>query len=282
MQNEAALTDVIQRQLESGNAELPVFNPIAQRIQKETACEEPDFHLIEQLIVKDPALASEVLKMANSSVYRGLTEVTSIRNAIVRLGANEVANIVTLVTHENNFRSRDPFMHKIMRKLWGHSLACAVGSQLIAQKSGLLELAQEAFLAGLLHDIGKLLIIKIIDDVLSSKQMPIHFSASLLEDALDRLHTECGYTLMAQWNLPGQYIEIARNHHEDKYDIKNLLLVIVRLVNNACRKLGLGLRHDPSIALIMTTEFQLLNLNDLDIAELEIRLEDIKALNDNK
>lgn len=282
MQNEVSLTDVIQQQLESGSAVLPVFSPIAQRIQKETSCEEPDFHLIEQLIVKDPALASEVLKMANSSVYRGLSEITSIRNAIVRLGANEVANIVTLVTNENNFRSKDPFMHKTMRKLWGHSLACAVGAQLIAKKSGLLEMAQEAFFAALLHDIGKLLIIKIIDDVMSSNQMVIHLSGSLLDDALDRLHAECGYTLMVQWNLPGKYIEIARNHHEEKYDIKNLLLVIVRLVNKACRKMGLGLRYDPSIALITTTEFQLLNLNDIDIAELEIKLEDIRALNDNK
>ena len=282
MQNELSIAEVINQQLESGAAELPVFNPIAQRIQKETAKEEPDFKLIEQLIVKDPALTSEVLKMANSSVYRGLTEVTSIRNAILRLGVKEVANIVVLVTHENHFNSKNQIMHQLMRKLWSHSLGCAVGAQLIAQKSGLDDITQEAFLAGLLHDVGKLLIIKIIDDVLSSKQMAIHLSEALLDDALDRLHTECGHTLMNHWNLPKKYMGVVKNHHSEDYDITNILLVIVRLVNSACRKIGLGIRNDPSITLIATNEFQLLNLNDLDMAELEIRLDDIKTLGNKK
>ena len=282
MQAETSLAEVIHKQLASGDVELPVFNPIALRIQKETACREPDFQLIEQLIVKDPALASEVLKMANSAVYRGLTEVTSIRNAIVRLGAKEVANIVALVTQENNFRSNDPFMHKIMRRLWSHSLGCAIGAQSLAKKSGLPEMAQEAFLAALLHDIGKLLIIKIIDDVMSSKQMNLHLTEALLIDALGRLHAECGYSLMVQWNLPEKYKDVARNHHKENYDVKNLLLVIVRLVNKACRKIGLGLRHDSTITLTTAAEFQLLNLNAIDMAEMELKLEDIKAFNENK
>jgi HD-like signal output (HDOD) protein len=282
MQTGTSLAEVIQQQLESGNAELPVFNPIAQRIQKETAGSEPNFQLIEQLIVKDTALASEVLKMANCPVYRGLTEVTSIRSAIVRLGAKEVANIVTLVTHENHFQSKDPFIHKTMRRLWSHSLGCAVGAQSLAKKSGLPEMAQEAFLAALLHDIGKLLIIKIINDVMGSKQMNIHLTEALLIDALDRLHGKCGYSLMVQWNLPDKYTEVASNHHKEGYDGKNLLLVIVRLVNKACRKIGLGLHHDSTLSLTATAEFQLLNLNDIDMAELELKLEDIKALNENK
>jgi HD-like signal output (HDOD) protein len=282
MQSETSLAEVIQRQLDSGKVELPVFNPIAQRIQRETSGDEPDFHLIEQLIVKDPALASEVLKMANSSVYRGLSEVTGIRNAIVRLGAKEVANIVTLVTHQNYFKSKDPFMHRIMRRLWSHSLGCAIGTQFLANKSGLADLAQEAFLAGLMHDIGKLLIIKILDDVISSKLMAINLSEALLNDALDRLHAECGYFLMVKWNLPAKYADVVRNHHNPNFDVKNLLLVIVRLVNKACRKLCLGLRQDSSLTLIATAEFQLLNLSDIDMAELEIKLEDIKDLTRNK
>lgn len=282
MRNETSLAEVIHQRVKSGKAELPVFNPIAQRIQTETARTEPDFQLIEQLIVRDAGLASEVLKTANSSFYRGLTEVTSIRNAILRLGVKEVANIVTLVTHENHFRSKDLLMHKIMRKLWSHSLGCGIGAQLLAKKIGLPELAQEAFLAGLLHDVGKLVIIKVIDNLISTKEMPMNLSEALLDDALDRLHTECGYSLMVEWNLPAKYAESVREHHEEKYDGKDLLLVIVRFVNKISWKIGLGLRHDTSISLTTTTEFELLNLNDIGVAELEIKLEEIKALSNSK
>jgi len=64
---------------------------------------------------------------------------------------------------------RLPFMYKTIRKFWSHSLSCAVGAQLIVQKSGLHEISHDAFFAALFHDIGKLLIIKIIDEVISSK-----------------------------------------------------------------------------------------------------------------
>ena len=132
MRQETSFIEIVDRHLTSSDANLPVFNTTALRIQQEIAKEEPDLRLIEKLIVSDQSLTAKVLSVSNSSFYKGLQQVSTVRNAIVRLGINEVSNIVMLVTHEHNFRSKDPFVHDIMRKLWRHSVGCAIGSNWLA------------------------------------------------------------------------------------------------------------------------------------------------------
>ncbi len=83
---------------------------------------------------------------------------------------------------------------------------------------------------------------------------------------------------MKQWNLPEEYCVIARDHHNNDFDGKNLLLLLVRLSNMACLKLGIGLAQEPSLVLSASEEAQLLNLSEIDLAELEIRLEDTAIL----
>jgi HD-like signal output (HDOD) protein len=88
------------------------------------------------------------------------------------------------------------------------------------------------------------------------------------------LHTEQGYRLMTQWNLPQPYCVIARDHHNTHWDSNNNLLVIVRLVDQACRKIGLGINPDSTIIPAMTPEAHSLGLTEIQLAELEIALED--------
>ncbi len=154
MNQDKSFIEIVDTHLASSNARLPVFNATALRIQQEIAKDESDLQLIEKLIVSDQALTAKVLSVSNSSFYKGLQQVSTVRNAIVRVGINEVSNIVMLITHESNFRSKDPFVQGIMRKLWRHSVACAMGSNWLAKQCGLHSLAHEAFFAGLLHDVG--------------------------------------------------------------------------------------------------------------------------------
>ena len=92
------------------------------------------------------------------------------------------------------------------------------------------------------------------------------------------LHTQQGYSLMKQWHLPEEYCVIARDHHDKDFDSKNLLLLLVRLSNMACLKLGIGLAKDTSLILSGTEEAHQLNLTEIDLAELEISLEDTAIL----
>ena len=277
MAEQESFIEIIDKQLTSSDARLPVFNSTAMRVQQEIAKEEPDIRLIEKLIVSDQSLTAKVLSVSNSSFYKGLNQVETVRNAIVRLGINEVSNIVMLVTHENNFRSKDPFVHGIMRVLWKHSVGCALGSNWLAKKSGLHGLAHEAFFAGLLHDVGKLFILTVIDDLKHSDNLEIQPSNSLLVEAMNSLHSHHGYSLMVHWNLPEKYCNIVRDHHTEEFDTKDMLQITVRLADKACRKMGIGMVEEQDLALVATPEAESLHISEVDLAQLEIMLEDAQV-----
>jgi HD-like signal output (HDOD) protein len=274
MNQDKSFIEIVDTHLASSNARLPVFNTTALRIQQEIAKDESDLQVIEKLIVSDQALTAKVLSISNSSFYKGLQQVSTVRNAIVRVGINEVSNIVMLITHESNFRSKDPFVQGIMRKLWRHSVACAMGSNWLAKQCGLHSLAHEAFFAGLLHDVGMLFILTVIDDLKHSNEIEIQLSDALLVEAMNTLHTHHGHSLMSHWNLPEKYSQIARDHHQEEFDENNLLLALVRLADMACCKLGIGLDEDPSIVLIASPEAETLHISEVDLARMEIMLED--------
>lgn len=282
MPDSLSFIEIIDQVITSSKARLPVFNATAARIQQEVAKDEPDTRRIEQLIVSDQALTAEVLRMSNSSFYKGLTQVTTVRNAIVRLGVNEVSNIVMTVTHEGQFRSKDPFLHGVMRKLWRHALATSIAAHWLSRHCGLHALAHEAFFAGLLHDVGKLFILTVIDDLVHSGAQRVTPSSAVLMEAMDHLHTTHGYTLMKHWNLPERYARIARDHHIETPDPEDHLALVVRLADRACNKLGLGLKPEPELVLLATPEAAELHLSEVDLAKMEIMLEDSQILGGSK
>ena len=130
MNTDKPLVEMIHKHVTTKRVKLPAFNGTALRIQKEIAKEEPDTRLIEKSIVSDQSLTGEVLRVSNSSFYRGLSQVATVRDAIIRLGSKEVSNIVTLVALQHNFKSKDPIVHKIMGKLWRHSVGWSISPEI--------------------------------------------------------------------------------------------------------------------------------------------------------
>jgi HD-like signal output (HDOD) protein len=153
-----------------------------------------------------------------------------------------------------------------------------MGSKWLAEKSGYRPLAQEAFLAGLLHDIGKLFLLKVLEDIHTSGHYHLNLSKAIVDEVLDSMHAEQGARLLQQWNLPELYCDVARDHHTEDYDPNHTVLTMVRLVNLTCHKLGIGLHHEASLVLAATAEAQTLETSELLLAELEIMLEDAMAL----
>ncbi|MDZ7580008.1 MAG: ATPase, T2SS/T4P/T4SS family [Deltaproteobacteria bacterium] len=84
MSSEPSFLEIVQQHLESNDTCLPPFNTTARRIQQEIMKEDPDIQLIEQLIVRDQAITGQVLRVANSSFYKGLVKATTVRNAVLR------------------------------------------------------------------------------------------------------------------------------------------------------------------------------------------------------
>jgi len=274
MDQQTPIVDLIKARLAAGSLTVPVFHAVAVRLQQVLA--HPDFNMeeVHALINADPGLASQVLRSANSAFYSGLSKVNTIREAIVRLGSREVANLAMLTTQQELYRSEDPAYNAIMQTLWKHAYCCALGSRWLAQKAGFGAQAQEAFLAGLLHDIGKLFLLKVMEEVARDERVKANATAAVLEEVLSSLHVEQGHALMEQWHMPQVYCEVVAGHENEPWDRGNVLLAMVRLANLACRKLGIGLRNDATVVLFASAEAQVLGLKEVAVAELEIVIED--------
>lgn len=270
---EKSLGDIIHERVSSNTLQLPVFHHVALKLIHILSKEDFRIAQVAQMVMEDQALTSNVLRMANSAFFGGLSRVTTIRDAIARLGMRQITNIVTVVAQSQQYRAKDKTIAAYMEILWKHALGCALGSQWFAEKTGHKKLAQEALVAGLLHDIGQLFLLKVLEDVQASEQhLPL--SKPVIVEVLQQMHVEQGTMLMQHWNIPELYGEIVRQHHDETYDTNNTLLLIVRLVDMACHKVGIGLYHDPSIVLATTSEAQSLGAKEVVLAELEIMLED--------
>jgi HD-like signal output (HDOD) protein len=275
MNSKESFVGIIQKHINSDEAVLPVFNTPIQRIQQEIAKEEPNLDDIEKLISGDPALTVQVLRAANSAFFEGLTKVSTVRNALIRLGTGE---LLMLLMQRDDAGFIDSFCSDLMEKLWRHSLGCAIGSYWLARQCGLGAIAHEAYVAGLLHDVGKLLLITVVENITRSGKKKMRPSNELLHEVMENFHAEHGFLLLKNWNLPESYCKIAQEHHYEDIDSNDTLLAIVRLVNKACNKLGTGLYQDSSIILAATPEANLLGLSEVFLAELEITLEDAMML----
>ncbi len=273
---QTSFIDQIEEYLASGKATLPVFSSTAMQIQQELVKKEPDVKKVEQLINYDQSLTSEVLRLANSPCYRGLAEVKTIRAAVVRLGLQEVCRITLLASSKAQFNITDKSLKPLLKKLWQHAAGCALASHWLTKRCNYDDLVGQAFFAGLLHDIGKLAILIVIEQLKLNESAKM--TDALLLEVLNTLHAKLGYTLMKSWNMPEQYCKIVRDHHLNDVDQKDSLLQIVRLADMTCHKLSIGVSVTEEMDLASLPEVKLLGLSELALAELEIMLEDTRML----
>jgi HD-like signal output (HDOD) protein len=267
--------DVIKEQLDSESLNLPMFHPIALKLQSVLAAKDFTIEQVVALIIRDQALTSQILRLANSAFFSGLAKVTTITEAVVRLGAREIASIAMLASQQNSYNSFTvPELKNHSQMLWKHAIGCAIGTRWLCEKTGYKNLAQEAFIAGLLHDIGSLLILKVLEGLHLAEGESKPISRDLATEIMTAMHTDSGYQLMQKWNLPELYCTIVRDHHNEQQDSNNTLLSMVRLVDNTCRKLGLGCQAEPTLMLAATVEAQGMGIKEIMLAELEIMIED--------
>lgn len=270
-----SIHDLIAGFITTREIKLPVFNPVALRLQQALTRNDIKITDIELMIVEDQALTSQILRVANAAFYKGLQPITTIHKAIIRLGTQQVANLAMVAAQQQMYQKSSGAFQSYQEKLWRHAFASAMGSKWLAERCGFRAAAENAFLAGLLHNMGQLALLKIIADLYATGFVPDNLPSTLITEILDSaMHTEQGYLLAKKWNLPDEYCVVVQNHHQEPCDPNNALLLFVRLVDQACEKVGIGLHGDPQIALAATPEAQALNLGEVTLAELEILLED--------
>lgn len=255
---------VLAKYIESERFSLPIFDPVSLRIQQELLKKDPNLRSVEKLISGDQALAGNLLKVANSSVYQGVVPTTTVRAAMTRLGLAEVNRIVLAGLSKKIFSSPDCQVDGLMKKLWQHSMGCAFAAGMLSNCLDFGVLQHEAFSAGLFHDIGKLLILKIFSEKKRSNKT-LAVSDAVVIEAMDRLHAEQGALLLCHIQVPEIFVGIARDHHLPTFDPDNYLLLLVRMANQICHHMGIGVKHEPSLDLLATGEAAHLRLSSVEL-----------------
>ena len=271
-----SIPETVRRLLASQPIELPIFHPVAIKLQKMLTNYDFTVDEVSQVASEDMSLASQMLKIANSPMYMGRSKVATIKEAVIRLGAQQVINLVIAASQASVHSSTNPALDNYMKEMWLHSHGCALGGRWLALSCGMRGVADETYLAGLLHDVGKLYLLKSIENLVKAGVINSLFDDELILEIFEAMHVEQGYRMMQHWNFPLMYCEVIRDHHAEEWDTVNKMLAIVRFANLACHRVGLGLKREPDLVLIKTQEAEILDITDTQILELEAMLEETR------
>jgi putative nucleotidyltransferase with HDIG domain len=202
-------------------------------------------HDLEQSLLLDQVLVAKILSMVNSPFYGLNREVGTVKGAIMVLGFKTLRSIV-LASSTGKYMTRDYACYGHSDKgLWRHSLAVATLARTLTQLThGNQEQREEMFIAGLLHDIGKLL----VAPYLNERDVSVPTDACVDEFERETIgidHAEAGSLVAAKWNLAPAVQEILRAHHSvDCPSELRSQLAIVRLADAAAHDLRIGYAAD--------------------------------------
>ena len=117
------------------------------------------------LVGDDPALICRLFFAANASFYARLPKALSIDEAVTRLGLDKAVRIVEETCRNSNGPIQGELLSRYMPRLWQHARGCATGARWLARRCGYLAIADQAYCAGLLHNIGKLVLLAEIEEI---------------------------------------------------------------------------------------------------------------------
>lgn len=272
------LRELARSHIESGLARIPVFPGIAVRAEKVLANPNAGIDEVQELVSRDPALAAALLRAANSAAFGAREEISTIREAIVRLGIRRTAQLVIVFSQHRSYQMHEPRLQEMAERLWKHATASAVACDWLARRVGLAQAEPHAMLAGLLHDVGMLFVLGVLDDVLAKNADSMRFSNVLTLELIDSLHAEQGDRLLESWSVPQVFRDVVRHHHDEKVDPDDGLLLVVRIVDRACHRLGVALGSVSTNEERDDDEALAIGATNVVLAELEIRIEDAARL----
>lgn len=196
--------------------QLPAFPSVASQVFE--LIEKPDFDVqrLVTLIQRDSVMSTEVLRIANSPMFRTQREVASVRDAVVHLGAKQVANVAAAVSTRSLFdleaKAGQQEFGDLWQDLWLHSMTCATTAFWVADELRLSS-QQYAYLAGMLHDIGKTISLWGLSKLVFAQRVPFplpHLTRSIIEAN----HVEAGRVVTAKWDIPQVLTQTVVTHHE--------------------------------------------------------------------
>jgi putative nucleotidyltransferase with HDIG domain len=229
-------------------AELPAMpSSITEVI---SACDDNDMTVgqLSQVILRDQSLTANILKLANSAFYGHARRVTTATEAVVLLGFSAIKSLA-ISSHTSRLLSGALPGYGLQHgELWRHSVAVAFTARRLAVEVQLAPV-EEAFVAGLLHDLGKTILSSHMEHaydevtrIAQERRVPFH---DIERELLGFDHAELGALVASAWSFPAELEEAIRHHHSpDEATLKPALAHCVHVADAACMMLGVGLGTD--------------------------------------
>lgn len=231
--------------------DLPALPDVAAKVMSALHDPKSTAKHLERLISSDQATTAKVLRVANSAFYGVRGEISTLSRAIVVLGFNTLRSVVLAGVSETLHQSkRSCFKDKI---LWEHSMAVGLASRIIAQECRF-EAPEEAFVGGLLHDVGKVVLDANQPDAYQSVIERVYNDGQTFVEAEGEVfgfdHADVGALVVHRWNLAPALRESVECHHDPlAAEINPTLCAIVSLANSMCVKLEIGPERRPDLDL---------------------------------
>ena len=220
------------------------FPALSLRVLTLLANPEVDIGELSRVISQDPAIAANVLRVANSAMYRGSRESQSVREAVARLGTQELARVAGVVSARSLFnpkvRNEHAALAPIFYQLFQNAVATALGASWLAMQKKPAR-SDRAWLGGLLHDVGKSIALRSVAALNAQGKLQLAATDPRLLRVLDLVHTQIGEAVHVKWALPAFLIAACAHHHDQSVPAlpENADLHAVRLVS-ALRLLRTG------------------------------------------
>ncbi len=258
--------DAVRAKLRGSDAGIPVLPGIAVRVIEMASHVDTPVWRIAEIVSKDQILAARLLGLANSAYCAPLQAISTIHEAIVRMGTAAVRNLVMTVCFSSRLYDAQVYGAK-GRQLIDHGIGTAYLARIVAERAG--ASPDEAFLYGLLHDIGKLVILKTVYDYRR------HVHGVLANDDVAMLvaeeHTEVGGHVLGRWQLPLSIQEPVRHHHDyTAATVHPRPSMVAYFANRLSHRYGFGVDPDPT-PLADDPAFRLLSLDETWLADTDQR-----------
>ena len=213
----------IIRRFYQGEIILPVLPGIATQVQQLSESRDSTIEDLSRLIEKDIHISTRLIFIANSPLYRGIDKVLDLNSALARLGMKAASGLISTLVARDLFKSKNKKLNHLLENLWLHSFACGCIGKKIALELGIRN-PDAVFLMGIVHDIGKMLLVKSIADIHPEET----FESMDLMLAIHEIHTTFGAVLLKKMNFSKEFIQVAEFHHWNdfsKEDEKELLII---------------------------------------------------------
>lgn len=249
----STILDTINRKIGKGDLNLPPAPKIAMKLRQMIDCNAEIKDVVE-LLQQDLAVGTKLISAANSAYYRGVEKSTNLSQATSRLGLDRTREVVMSICCRGYFATNyRPYM-EIVETLWWHSLACAHTADWVAERLGW-KVEEDIFSIGLLHDIGKLLMIQVAGELVQRKKGTHEVDLDALYAAMKTHHERLGAAILEKLGYPEAFASLVKRHHRiGDPETTPRSLQILQQADLLAKAAGFGLGQDKPDAIAKEME----------------------------